>query len=166
MSVNGRSQPVIDDRTDRVSFRSNGTPRTPKASLFRFCNPILGSSVRMSGIWTAAPARTARPDIWPRFTGIGYACKEKLRCYHQSCDGAATCNRPPSGRNSAPIRASHRRTADSSSVSSTVCRSKVDRLIALSTSAVAVCCCKDSRNSSEQPRVLDRDDCLCGEVLD
>ena len=30
---------------------------------------------------------------------------------------------------------------------STVCRSKVERLMTLSTSAVAVCCCRDSRNS-------------------
>jgi hypothetical protein len=33
------------------------------------------------------------------------------------------------------------------SVSSTACRSKVERLMTLSTSAVAVCCCSDSRNS-------------------
>ena len=37
--------------------------------------------------------------------------------------------------------------ADSTSVSSTVCRSKVERLMTLSTSAVAVCCCSDSRSS-------------------
>ena len=35
----------------------------------------------------------------------------------------------------------------------------------LSTSAVAVCCCSDSRSSLEQPRVLDGDDGLGGEVL-
>src|SRR5262245_12830219 len=43
--------------------------------------------------------------------------------------------------------ASHSRAADSTSVSSTVCRSKVERLMTLSTSAVAVCCCSDSRSS-------------------
>ena len=32
-------------------------------------------------------------------------------------------------------------------MSSTVCRSKVERLITLSTSAVAVCCCRYSRSS-------------------
>ena len=37
---------------------------------------------------------------------------------------------------------------NSTSVFSTTCRSKVDRLITLSTSAVAVCCCKDSLRSS------------------
>ena len=43
----------------------------------------------------------------------------------------------------------------------------------LSTSAVAVCCCSDSRSSSrarlhlvEQPHVLDRDHRLVGEGLD
>ena len=44
------------------------------------------------------------------------------------------------------ISASQSRAADSVSVSSTVCRSKVERLMTLSTSAVAVCCCRDSRD--------------------
>ena len=35
----------------------------------------------------------------------------------------------------------------------------------LSTSAVAVCCCSDLAQFTEQPRVLDRDDRLRGEVL-
>src|SRR5262249_35620083 len=39
------------------------------------------------------------------------------------------------------------RAADSTSVSSTVCRSKVERLITLSTSAVAVCCSRVSCSS-------------------
>src|SRR2546430_2329001 len=45
------------------------------------------------------------------------------------------------------LSASHRRAADSTSVCSTAWRSKVERLITLSTSAVAVCCCSDSRSS-------------------
>src|SRR5215510_579130 len=45
------------------------------------------------------------------------------------------------------ITASHSCAADSTSVLSSVCRSKVDRLMILSTSAVAVCCCSDSRSS-------------------
>ena len=45
------------------------------------------------------------------------------------------------------MSASHSRAADSTSVSSTACRSKVERLMTLSTSAVAVCCCSDSRSS-------------------
>ena len=47
----------------------------------------------------------------------------------------------------AAMSASHSRAADSTSVSSTGCRSKVERLITLSTSAVAVCCCSNSRSS-------------------
>src|SRR5262249_11514400 len=43
--------------------------------------------------------------------------------------------------------ASQRRTADSTSVLSTALRSKVERLMTLSTSAVAVCCWSDSRSS-------------------
>ena len=52
-------------------------------------------------------------------------------------------------------------------VSSTVCSSNAERLITLSTSAVAVCCCSDSRRFGlplEQPRVFDGDDGLGGEV--
>ena len=45
------------------------------------------------------------------------------------------------------MSASHNRAADSTSVSSTVCRSKVERLMTLSTSAVAVCCCRLARSS-------------------
>jgi len=65
----------------------------------------------------------------------------------------------------AAMSASQSRAADSVSVSSTVCRSKVERLMTLSTSAVAVCCCNDSTQLREQPCVLDRDDGLIGEVL-
>ena len=63
------------------------------------------------------------------------------------------------------MSASHSRAADSISVSSTVCRSKVERLMTLSTSAVAVCCCKRFAQLVEQPRVLDGDHGLRGEVL-
>ena len=58
-------------------------------------------------------------------------------------------------------------------MSSTVCRSNAERLITLSTSAVAVCCCSDFASSSvrclhlvEQPDILDRDHCLVGEGRD
>src|SRR5665811_1751087 len=52
------------------------------------------------------------------------------------------------------------RAADSVSVSSTVCRSNVERLMTLSTSAVAVCCCSDCRsgvmaNTNIRGRYLD-----------
>ena len=53
----------------------------------------------------------------------------------------------PFWRADGAMSASHSRAADSTSVSSTVCRSKVERLMTLSTSAVAVCCCSDSGSS-------------------
>ena len=71
----------------------------------------------------------------------------------------------PSAARSHAMSASHSRAADLISVSSTVCRSKVERLITFSTSAVAVCCWSDSAQLAEQPRVLDGDDGLRGEVL-
>ena len=64
------------------------------------------------------------------------------------------------------VSASQRRAADWTSVSSTACRSNVERLITLSTSAVAVCCCSEFTQLVEQPRVLDGDDGLGGEVRD
>ena len=60
---------------------------------------------------------------------------------------ACGMRRPPSDAMNAAISASHKHAADSTSVSSTACRSKVERLMTLSTSAVAVCCCSDSRSS-------------------
>ena len=51
------------------------------------------------------------------------------------------------GRANAAISASHKCAADSTSVLRTLLRSKVERLMTLSTSAVAVCCCRDSRSS-------------------
>ena len=45
------------------------------------------------------------------------------------------------------ISASHSRAADAINVSSTVCKSKVERLMTLSTSAVAICCSSASSRS-------------------
>src|SRR6516162_4268298 len=47
----------------------------------------------------------------------------------------------------AEVSASQSRAADSTSVSSTACRSKVERLMTLSTSAVAACCFSASFSS-------------------
>ena len=58
------------------------------------------------------------------------------------------------------MSASHSRAANSNSVLRTACRSKVERLMTLSTSAVAVCCCSNSAQRAQQPRVLDGDDSL------
>ena len=65
----------------------------------------------------------------------------------------------------ATLSASQRRAADFTSVSSTAWRSNADRLMTLRTSAVAVCCCRDSRSSLNYPRVLHRDYGLVGEVV-
>ena len=71
------------------------------------------------------------------------------------------------------MSASHRPAADFESVSRTFCRSNAERLMTLSTSAVAVCCCSDSLRSSralpdliEQADVLDRDHGLVGKGLE
>ena len=64
------------------------------------------------------------------------------------------------------ISAPHRRAADSTKVSRTGCRSKVERLMTLSTSAVAVCCCSDTRNSLSSHVCLDGDDGLLRKVGD
>src|SRR6266404_5142160 len=73
----------------------------------------------------------------------------------------------------AAMSALHNRAADSLSVSSTFCRSNVERLITFSTSALAVCCRKDSPGSSvrscnslKQPRILDGNNRLLGEVAE
>src|SRR5215469_14956818 len=47
----------------------------------------------------------------------------------------------------APLSAAQSRAADSTSVLSTVCRSNLDRLMSLSTSAVALCCSSKSSSS-------------------
>ena len=62
------------------------------------------------------------------------------------------------------MSASQSLAADIVHVSSTVCKSKVERLITLSTSAVAVCCCSDSAQLIEQAGVLDGNDSLLGEI--
>ena len=59
----------------------------------------------------------------------------------------------------------HSRAADSTNVFSTSCKSNADRLITLRTSAVAVCCSSDLAQLVQQPRILDGDDGLGGEVL-
>ena len=65
-----------------------------------------------------------------------------------------------------PNLASHMRVAFSSIASNTGSSSPGDVLMTFSTSAVAVCCCSDLAQLVEQPRVLDGDDGLSGEILD
>ena len=58
------------------------------------------------------------------------------------------------------------RVAFASMASKTGASSPGELLITFSTSAVAVCCCSDFPQLVEQPRVLDGDDGLGGEILD
>ena len=58
------------------------------------------------------------------------------------------------------------RVALTSMASNTGSSSPGDELMTLRTSDVAVCCSNDSAQFVEQPRVLDGDDGLRGEVLD
>src|SRR3974377_835904 len=78
----------------------------------------------------------------------------------------------PSRSHRLPNFASQMRTAFSRMASNTGFSSPGDELITRSTSEVAVCCSNDSRKIGralaqliEQPRILDGDDGLCGEVL-
>ena len=65
-----------------------------------------------------------------------------------------------------PNLASQMRTAFSSMAWNTGSSSPGELEMTLSTSDVAVCCSSDSPQFVEQPRVLDGDDGLGGEVLD
>ena len=74
-------------------------------------------------------------------------------------------NPAPSKRHRMPNLASQIRVAFSSMALKTGSSSPGELLMTLSTSAVAVCCCRDSAQLVEQARVLDGDDRLSGEVL-
>ena len=85
-----------------------------------------GYRVRAQSDWRSSAAGTARKTVWLA------AQMEFLAARGDKCS---------------VLSASQSWAANSTSVSSTACRSKVERLITLSTSAVAVCCCSDSRSS-------------------
>src|SRR6266568_884856 len=64
-----------------------------------------------------------------------------------------------------PKAASQRSSALSRIVVNTGSRSPGEELMTRNTSAVAVCCCRDSRSFVEKSCVLDGDDCLGSEVF-
>ncbi len=70
----------------------------------------------------------------------------------------------PSRKSIVPNGAPQSRVALSSMVWNTGCSSPGEREMTPSTSAVAVCCSSNSRSSFEEPRVLDSDHGLGGEV--
>ena len=81
-----------------------------------------------------SPSRGPRAaDSPPNIAGIRAWCS----------DAALSGKTSPSRRKIEPRLAPLSSTAEVISVSSTVCRSKVERLMTFSTSAVAVCCCSD-----------------------
>src|SRR5712671_6571597 len=85
-----------------------------------------------------------------------------------SCEkpyASARKNTPPFCRVMVALSASHSRAADSTNVWSTDLRSKVERLMTLSTSAVAVCCCRLAQ-FIKQTAILNGDHRLVGESLD
>ena len=64
----------------------------------------------------------------------------------------------------AAMSASHNRATDWTKVSSTVCRSKVERLMTLSTSAVGGLLLQRFAQLVEQPSVLDSNDGLLAQI--
>jgi len=89
---------------------------------------------------------TALPMTDPRWTFVG-----SVRMY-SAYSGvnpwkATYLNFPTIRRNMFALSARQSRAAEPTSVSNTVCRSKVERLMTLSTSAVAVCRSNDCRSS-------------------
>ena len=159
--------------------RSSGTAsrvRTPQGTRARRRRAPPRVRRRGRGRETIAPSTIARPAGCSRATASGKT----------GPDPRASVRRPPSavipatGRKvSSSTRkmnarsVSHRRAALSAMVSSTCWRSVGARLIAASTSAVAVCCSRASVSvrllswsSLEQAGVLDGDHRLVGEGLD
>ena len=78
----------------------------------------------------------------PRRETTPCACGHRIPRYDRSSRRSRIRCRSPSAAAPGPCRRRTGCAADSTSVSSTVCRSNVERLMTLSTSAVAVCCCK------------------------
>src|SRR5215471_10563372 len=98
-------------------------------------------------MWTILPSSSVRPTHDPRPGSIERFCKYSLFS-GVAWYAAAKLYIVPLGRQMFAFCASHKRAADSTSVSITACRSNAERLMTLSTSAVAVCCCSDCRSSS------------------
>ena len=88
-----------------------------------------------------------RPVMVSRFALIGLACMKSMKSCVQP-DSASSRITSPSRRQMMPSDAPQSACADSVSVVSTDFRSKAERLMTFSTSAVAVCCCRDSLKSS------------------
>src|SRR5262245_23874441 len=100
----------------------------------------------MSGTCTVRRSRAARAEMLWRPGAIGFLSTNSLSSGDTLYD-AAERRSLPSNRKRNALSASHNLTAFSTSVSKMGCSSNAVRLMTLSTSAVAVCCWRDSRSS-------------------
>ena len=120
-------------------------------------------SALRSAIWTTSFDDTRRPGALSAGGRNGLAVLafgiSRRRIVHGD-----RAKHPSSIRNILPNLASQMRVAFSNMAANTGSRSPGDELMTRSTSAVAVCCSSDWREFVEQPRVLDGDDGLGGEV--
>ena len=103
----------------------------------------------------------------------GMASNKINKIWRKRCGRRPRDTSSSSRRKITPRLAPHRLVAVSMRLSKTSCSSNCERLMIFSTSAVAVCCSNASVRSFgaltqfvEQPRVLDGDDGLRGEVRD
>ena len=178
MSVNGRDLGAADDdrRRSASPSRSSGTASiVRKPQLPRQLRPCAILGVRLDiGDVHRLPLEHARAATSSRADGMRRSALGKRRS-----SGVMPCARPTSAARrrrskiDAASSASHSRAALSTIASSTGCRSNGERLMTLSTSAVAVCCsqrlgqlARARLHLLEQPHVLDGDDRLVGEGLE
>ena len=168
LSVNGRTVLRCNDEdADRRPFpQQRHTEQGTKAAKSRPLNSVYSGSARTSGCERSA-FHEQRPT----------AVRRRLTSGVRARQDASYSRRVPEDRHIAidgafgrakmqPYRPRTGARPNSTSVLSTVCRSKVERLITLSTSAVAVCCCSRFAQLVEQTGVLDGDDGLTRKVGD
>ncbi len=127
------------------SLRS-GTPSMVRYPSSFETSRVYSSSSPMSWMWTVLRSSKVRPTHDPRSGSIERFCRYSLLPL-VAWYIAATRYPGPLGSQMFTMSASHRRAADSTSVSSTGWISKVERLMTLRTSEVAVCCSSDAVSS-------------------
>ena len=137
-----------------------GTPSTVRKpqALTRSCLGVFGSASTSANVNVRLQAWSPTRVLVP----AGCGCSSRYSGKSASAVVSASAITIAVGLEDDRHSASQSRAADSSSVSSTGCKSKVERLMTLSTSAVAVCCCRLVAQFVEQPGVLDGDDSLVG----
>ena len=150
LSVKGHTEVRPRPKTPiGVPSRSSGTPShgAIAAELLCLAQLVLRIGMNIEHLYDGLPSSKARPITLPRPGLNGVRSNSSLTFVEKpklACERKKPC---PLGRRYAPCPPRTAGPPTSTSVSSTACRSKVERLITLSTSAVAVCCCRDSRSS-------------------